>query len=564
MKKWIILIVSIVALLASISIVIMTTNHKADLLLVNATIYTLDPQRSVVEAVAIREGKILATGPSSDLRSRFEADSVIDLGGMAVVPGLIDGHVHMMGEGSSLHDLNLAHAGSPEEVAALVAERAHIVGEGKWILGRGWDQNRWQKKEFPSHDILTRAEPRSPVLLERVDGHAIWVNARAMELAGITRATQDPEGGKVYRDVKGNPTGIFIDNAMDYIYKVVPALTDDEVRNRLLLAMEECVRFGLTEVHDMGIDLQTLRVYKSLVDEKKCPLRIYAAIGGPGEMWTSYLSRGPEIGYGNGMLTVRAIKLYMDGALGSRGAALFDSYDDDPGNRGLTLMSEDEIAQICGQALVRNFQVCTHAIGDRANHIVLDQYEKALKTLPAGGPSPRWRIEHAQVVRLSDIPRFRGLGIIPSMQPTHATSDMPWAESRLGPERIKGAYAWRQFLDAGCAIVGGSDFPVESVNPLLGFYAAITRSDKEGNPPGGWRPEEKMTREEALRCFTQWAAFGSFEEGSKGTIEPNRWADLTVLDHDIMKVDPSEILSTAVQMTLVGGRAVYHRGVPRP
>ncbi len=550
----------IVAALACI-IVIVSSPREATMILANGKIYTLDAGMSVAQAVAIRAGRIVAVGSNDEIESKFKADTILDLHGWTVMPGLVDGHAHMLGEGGKLQTLDLDATASAEEVAESVRVRAGAAQAGSWIVGRGWDQNRWEGKAFPSHEILDQAAPDNPVVLRRVDGHAIWTNRRALELAGVSSATPDPEGGKIYRDAKGDPTGVFVDNAMDIIDKALPPLTDDEIAQRLRLVFRECVKYGLTEVCDMGVDLQTLNVYKKLIDEGRCPLRIYAAIGWPGDGLDYYLKHGKETGFGNGLLTVRAIKLYIDGALGSRGAALIDQYSDDPGNRGLTVMSEADMDSVCALAVDHGFQVCTHAIGDRGNNIVLNAYERALRRLPAGSPSPRWRVEHAQVLQASDIPRLKALGILPSMQPTHATSDMPWAEARLGPERVKGAYAWRSVLRTGSVIIGGSDFPVESVNPLFGFYAAITRSDRNGYPQDGWYPDQKMTRTEAARCFTSWAAYGAFQEQDKGSIEPGKWADLTVLSKDIMEIPPKEILTTEVELTMVGGNIVYERGL---
>lgn len=537
----------------------LSTPREAGMLLINGRVYTFDSDMSVAQAVAIRGTRIVGVGSNEDLASRFKADTTVDLHGWTVMPGLVDGHAHMLGEGGKLQTLDLDNTKSPEEVVESVRVRAAGMQSGQWIIGRGWDQNRWAVESFPSHELLDRAAPNNPVLLRRVDGHALWINSLALNLAGVTEATADPAGGKIYRDQRGDPTGVLVDNAMDLIDKVVPPLTDSEIERRLRLALQECARLGLTQVHDMGVDLQTLRVYKRLIDGGECPVRIYAAIGWPGDGWEAYLRQGPEKGYKDGMLTVRAVKIYMDGALGSRGAALFDEYSDDPGNRGLTIISEADIDTICRQALEHGFQVCTHAIGDRANELTLNAYERALRTLPANAPTPRWRVEHAQVLQESDIPRFKMLGILPSMQPTHATSDMPWAEARLGAKRVKGAYAWHSLLRTGTIIIGGSDFPVEHVNPLFGIYAAITRSDRNGYPEDGWYPEQRMSRNEAVRCFTSWAAYGAFQDNDKGTIEPGKWADLTVLSQDIMQVPAHDILTTEVEMTMVGGKIVYER-----
>lgn len=543
---------------ASFYYFVMMTPREADLLLVNGIVYTLDERNTIAEAVAIRGNHIVAVGSTNDLREQYPHSYTVDLNGMTVMPGFVDAHGHILGEGSRLYTLDVVGTTSPDQIVQMVGQRVQTSQPGQWIYGRGWDQNDWDVKEFPTCDMLDKVSPNNPVILRRIDGHALWVNSKALELAGITSATKDPEGGRIHRDKNGNPTGVLIDNAMELIEKVVPELTDDEIEQRIKLALEECVKLGLTEVHDMGVDLQVINIYKKLIDRGECPIRIYAAIGGTGETWEHYRKSGPEIGY-KGLLTVRALKLYMDGALGSRGAALFEEYSDDPGNRGLTTTSEEEIHKACQQALEAGFQVCTHAIGDRGNNITLNEYEKVLATLPNDAKSPRWRIEHAQVLKLSDIPRFHELGVIPSMQPTHCTSDMYWAEARLGPERIKGAYAWKSILNTGSIIISGSDFPVESVNPLWGFYAAITRSDHTGYPQDGWRAQEKMTRDEAARSFTQWAAYGAFEENYKGTIEIGKWADLTVFGRNIMEIPPKEVLNTEVAMTIVNGAIMFQK-----
>ncbi|HTK81539.1 MAG TPA: amidohydrolase [Bacteroidota bacterium] len=566
-------IIFVVVAFATSLYIMRTSSGAASMLLLNGTIYTLDGNNSVAQAIALNGNRILATGTTEEITRRYKSDNVIDLQGKTVLPGLIDGHGHVLGEGSALHNLNLVGTNAAEEVIEIVRKRVGSVQPGVWISGRGWDQNDWQVEKFPEASLLDRIAPDNPVYLTRIDGHAIWVNTKAMDLAGVIAQTPDPVGGKIIRDAGGKPTGVFVDNAMDLIARAVPQLTDTDVEERLKLALNECAKLGITEVHDMGVDVQTIRTYKKLIDNGECPVRVYAAIGGPretgnryvesgeqipAETWNTYLKLGREIGYGNGMLTVRAVKLYADGALGSRGAALLDSYSDDPGNRGLTVTTEADLEIICRQAEENGFQVCVHAIGDRGNDIVLNVYEKVLQSHDKAAPL-RWRIEHAQVLAPSDIPRFARLGIIPSMQPTHATSDMYWAEARLGAERVKGAYAWRSLMQNGSIIVGGSDFPVEGVNPLWGIYAAITRSDKSGYPQDGWYPEQKMTREEAARAFSQWAAYGAFEENMKGTLEPGKWADITILSKDIMTVPPRDILTTEVEMTIVGGNIVYKK-----
>jgi predicted amidohydrolase YtcJ len=496
-------------------------------------------------------------GKSEEILTKYKSDKIIDLKGKTVLPGLIDAHAHMFGLGQMLNSLVLVGLNSGGQIVEKVNEKVSTTTPGEWIYGRGWDQTLWLDKSFPKKDALDKVAPNNPVILGRIDGHAIWVNQKAIELANVSRSTKDPEGGKIVRDKDGNPTGVFIDQAVDLIKKVVPLPSDTEVEKCILLSAQECIKYGLTEVHDMGLNEQFIRVYKKLVDENKLQLRIYGAIDAPSDTWNEFSSKGPLIGYGNGKLTIRAMKLYVDGALGSRGAALLESYSDDPGNRGLTMMGEGEMENLTKQAIEKGFQVCIHAIGDRGNHIVLNVFEKISKDKNIS--KSRLRIEHAQVVSLDDIPRFKVLNIIPSMQPIHATSDMDWAELRLGPDRIKGAYAWTSFLNSGSIIPAGSDFPNDIMQPLWGFYAAITRKDKDGKPEAAWYPEQCMRREEALRSYTTWAAYAAFEERLKGTITIGKFADLTILSKDIMTISPSEILTTDVEMTIVDGKVVYSK-----
>jgi predicted amidohydrolase YtcJ len=546
--------------------------------LVNGTIYTMDAQNTVAEAIAVKDGRILAVGTNEEILSRYLSTDTIDLKGMTVFPGFIDGHAHLVGLGRSLMELNLVGTTSPEQVATMVAERVDVSKPGEWIRGRGWDQNDWAVREFPTHEVLDRVAPDHPVCLVRVDGHAVWVNKKALEIVGVIKETGDPEGGKILRRPDGGPTGVLIDRAMTLVSSKIPRPTGEQIRQAVQPAVKECLKYGLTGVQDMGVGLDTLRVYKSMIDKEELPFRIYALIDGPGETWDAYAKNGREVGYGDQRLTVRSLKLFIDGALGSRGAALLEPYSDDPSNRGLTLLHEEELYKISKEALEEGFQVCTHAIGDRGNRMVLDTYEKVIRETAV--TDHRFRIEHAQVVALSDIPRFKQIGILPSMQPIHCTSDMYWAEARLGPERIRGAYAWRKFLETGSIIVGGSDFPVEHPNPLWGIHAAVTRQDHEGRPgdwhdvlqhfqlpvdgvsdprafAGGWYADQKMTREEAIRSFTTWAAYGAFEEGLKGSLEPGKLADMVVLTQDIMTIPASEILHTEVVMTIVGGEIAY-------
>jgi predicted amidohydrolase YtcJ len=548
----------VAAVLFYVTIVfIITKPMNATMVLVNGTVYTLDPRQPVTTGCAIRGSRILEAGPAEDLLRKYTADTVIDCTGQTVIPGFTDAHAHVNGLGMLLQSIILVGAPSVEHICTLLSERLPQFKPGEWIYGRGWDQNLWQVKEFPNARMLDAVAGDNPVVLIRIDGHASWVNTKAMQLASVNVATPDPPGGKIIRDREGNPTGVFLDNARELVESHTPLATSAEIRENILRAARACVQAGLTEVGDMGLDSQEIAIYRELADEGKLPLRIYGAVSAPGPAWTAWSALDPLIGYAGGMLTIRAMKLYTDGALGSRGAAMIEPYSDDPGNRGLTEISDAELDTNISMALRRGYQPCIHAIGDWGNHIALNAYARARANFPEIDGRPR--IEHAQVICPEDIPRFRALNVLPSMQPVHATSDMPWAEARIGPDRIKGAYAWRSLLNTGVIIPGGSDFPNDGMYPLWGFYAAITRSDRNGNPPGGWYPDQRMNRTEALRAYTQWAAYAAFQENQKGTIEPGKWADLTVLSQNIMAIPADKILSTEVTMTIVNGRIVHQK-----
>jgi predicted amidohydrolase YtcJ len=531
-----------------------STTREASLLLVNGIVHTLNPEQPIAQAVAIQRGRIVGTGMSDDLIRTFKAENIIDLEGKTVVPGFIDGHAHMNGLGKLMKSMILVGIDSPQRIADLVKERASRAGRGEWLYGRGWDQNLWPDKRFPTKEILDAVTPHNPVILGRIDGHAIWTNSFAMEIAGVTKETKDPQGGRIVRDANGNPTGVFIDQAKQLIEEAFPPQTQSEIEQSLLRAAEACIGLGLTQVHDMEISTE-MDAYRRLAEQGKLPLRIYAALDATSTVWQSAQLSTPLVGLNNDMLTIRAFKFYIDGALGSRGAALFQEYADDPGNRGITYLSEDELETSLLEGIKRGFQPCVHAIGDRGNHIVLNVYERLLRSIPAG--DYRMRIEHAQVVDHEDISRFKALGVLPSMQPVHCTSDMYWAEARLGNERVRNAYPWRSLLETGTLIIGGTDFPNDDMAPLHNFYAAVTRSDRNGYPANGWYGKQKMTRDEALRALTLWPAYGAFHERIKGSIEYGKYADFTILSKDIMTIPSHEILETEVEMTIVGGRIVY-------
>ncbi len=530
---------------------------RVDLILYNGRIYTLNAESELMQSVAVRDGYVVATGTDETIRGRYSAAEYLDLEGKTVLPGFIDAHAHLVGLGRSLLILDLTSAGSSAEIVGIVAEAVSASKPGEWIEGRGWDQNVWPQRRFPTAAQLDRISPDNPVYLRRVDGHAVWVNSVALRLAGITRQTRDPDGGRIIRAANGDPSGVLIDAAAELVVKHIPPPAPEDMRRAVRQAIDLCLSYGLTGVHDMGVDLETIELYQDLISLDEFPLRVYGAVDGEGDTWEYFLRNGPLIGAGNRRLTVRAIKLYADGALGSRGAALIEPYSDEREYSGLVLSGETDIYRIAEQALGGGFQVCTHAIGDRGTRIVLNAYDRALQNGEVR--DHRFRIEHAQVVAPEDFPRFAQSGVIPSMQPIHCTSDMGWAVDRLGPARSEGAYAWRTILNHGSIIAGGSDFPVEPVNPLLGVFAAVTRQNAAMHPTGGWYPEQRVTREEAVRMFTSWAAYAGFEENLKGSIESGKLADFVVFPEDIFGIAEADLLHLNPDMTILGGEIVYRR-----
>jgi predicted amidohydrolase YtcJ len=482
---------------------------------------------------------------------------VLDLDGRTVIPGMVDAHGHVDNLGLALRTVDLTNTNSYDEVVARVVERAKTMRPGQWIIGRGWDQNDWGDTRFPTQQKLSAAVPNNPVYLTRIDGHAGLANAAALKAANVTAQTRDPSGGHIERAADGSPAGVFVDNAQDLMYRVIPNPTREEVTNDVRAAIAEAQKWGLVGVHDAGASDQTLQIYEELAKAGALNFRMYAMISDDSATIAKWFARGPLVGGYDNTLWVRSVKLYMDGALGSRGAALLDPYTDSPGTNGLLVSTPEHIEAVAERALTAGFQVNTHAIGDRANRLVLDAYEQALRKVPVA--DHRFRIEHAQIINSEDIPRFAQLGVIPSMQSSHQTSDMYWAGNRLGATRLLGAYAWRSLLDNGSIIPNGTDFPVEQVNPMISFHAAFTRQDAHNWPPNGWYPEQKMTRQEALRSITLWPAYAAFQENLTGSLTPGQLADFVVLDQDIMRVAPEQVLATHVLATYVGGKAVYER-----
>ena len=520
-----------------------------------AFVYTAWDETPRRAAILVKGGTVAFVGNEAEARAAAPSAKVVDLAGTVLVPGLTDAHGHLRSLGTLRRMIDCR--GLPKDKILLrVRALSASAAPGTWIRGRAWDQNRWSDTSFPTAADLEAAASKTPVVLARVDGHAIWVNAAALKAAGVTKATPDPPGGRIERLEDGSPAGVFVDNAMALILDAIPAPGPDEARKDFVAGLEACAKAGLTGVGEAsGSSLADVAILEKLAKEGKLPVRVYATVG-PKDL-DAALARGPV---SEGRLTVRALKIVADGALGSRGAALLADYSDAPGNRGLDVTAPEEVERLAAKAFRGGFQVWTHAIGDRANRITLDAYEKSLSSVHPVDPRPR--IEHAQVLAPGDAARFAKIGVIASMQPTHATSDWPWAEARLGKERVKGSYAWRTLLKAGARLAGGSDFPVESEEPLLGIYAAVTRQETTGKPPGGWRMEEALTRAEALRLFTADNAYAEFAEKRRGRIEPGFDADFTVLDRDVFSAatPASEIPKARVRMTVVGGEIVYRSG----
>ncbi|SDK11865.1 amidohydrolase [Microbulbifer yueqingensis] len=506
-------------------------------------------------ALAFDEGKVLATGDFRELAKRYPDADRIDGRGRTLVPGLIDAHGHVQELGLLQQRLELRDLGLEETLAAIEEFSAQLE-PGEWLIGRGWNQVLWPGKDFPTRAQLDALEIDNPIWLSRIDGHAGWANSAALELAGINRNTRTPAGGEIHRLDNGEPSGVLVDNAMSLVQKAIPAPSLQDKKEALAKAFELSLSLGLTGIHDAGIDRETLEAYRQLAAENRIPLRVYPMISVESDKLDKLLKAG-HIGEPRDRLYVRSIKLSADGALGSRGAALLEPYHDRPGESGLLLYPESEILALLRLATGNGFQVNVHAIGDRANHIVLDHLETLDKERDQ---TPfRHRVEHAQVLTVDDIKRFPRLNLVASMQPIHATSDKNMAGDRLGEKRLEGAYAWQKFLDQGTRIAAGSDFPVEPVNPLYGIHAAVTRRDRQGHPASGWRSEEAMSLEEALRSFTLHAAYASHQEQFIGSLEPGKYADFVLLERDIFSIDPQEIWQVKVEETWVEGERVYRR-----
>ena len=499
-------------------------------------------------------GRVVVTGDADLLEQHADARH-IDGRGRTVLPGLIDAHAHVAGLGFLKTSLDLTGVQSADNAVAAIAQYARDKPHARWITGRGWNQVLWPVKEFPNAIQIDAVVSDRPVWLRRIDGHAGWANSKTMELAGIDDDTPDPVGGKIIRDANGHATGIFIDKAMGLVGDQVPQPDKAEGRTAIKAAVATLLSEGMTGVHDAGIGIANAEIYMSLADDRELDMRIYAMIGGAGDVLDAIGK--PIYAYGNDRLEISSVKLYSDGALGSRGAAMIEPYSDDPENRGLPFWTQEELDAMVEKANGMGFQVGIHAIGDLGNRMSLDAFARAQD----GKPSPlRNRIEHSQIITLEDIPRFAELGVIASMQSTHATSDMNMAEDRVGPDRILGGYAWRRMLDAGVILANGSDFPVELSNPFHGLYAAVTRQGRDGEPEGGWYADQALTRGEALHSFTLAGAYAARQEDRLGSLEPGKWADFIVIDRDYFTIRAAQIDDIVVLETWVGGEQVYARG----
>ncbi len=499
-------------------------------------------------------GRIIATG-DEELLSGHPAATRIDGDGKTLLPGLTDAHAHVLGLGLLKTSLDLIGSVSVDDAVARIGAYASANAGARWILGRGWNQVIWPVQAFPTAAHIDAVVSDRPVWLRRVDGHAGWANSLALELAGIDDDTPDPIGGKIIRDDNGHATGVLVDMAMSMVGNLVPEIDKNETENAVKAAINTLLAEGITGVHDAGIDLVDAEVYLSMADNNQLGMRIYAMIGGAGDVLDAIGE--PIRAYGNDRLEIASVKLYSDGALGSRGAAMIDPYSDDAENRGLPFFTQRELDEKVIKANEMGFQVGIHAIGDLGNRLALNSFEKS----QGGKPSPlRNRVEHAQIIAIDDIPRFAELGVVASMQATHATSDKNMAEDRIGPDRMQGGYAWRRLLDSGAILANGSDFPVELSNPFHGLYAAVTRQGRDGEPDGGWYADQALSRAEALHSFTLAAAYAANQETRLGSLESGKWADFIIIDRDYFEVPSAEIDDIKVLQTWVGGELVFDAG----
>lgn len=539
----------IVFCISSILMVSCQSKIEVDTILTGGKIYTVDLNFTIVQAVAIKDGKFFDTGSTAKIQAKYTSKNSINLDGKYVYPGLIDPHCHFYGYANTLSNVNVAGTKSIEEIIEKCKNHAK-KHKNEWITGRGWDQNDWEIKEFPDKTAFDSVFADIPILLRRIDGHAAWANSKALEIAGITSETSI-EGGKIL--LRNNkPTGILIDQAISLVERYIPEINEKQIEKNLIKAQKNCFTVGLTSISDAGLHYKQIQLIDTLQKQHKLLIKVYAMLEPTLENIKHYVTNGF---YTSERLNIRSVKLYADGALGSRGACLLEPYSDDTLNFGLIIVSKDSLEQICQLAYDNNFQVNTHCIGDSANRLMLNIYGKCLKERN----NKRWRIEHAQVINPNDFDLYGKYSIIPSIQTTHCTSDMYWATDRLGDDRIKGAYAWQKLLKQNNWLANGSDFPVEDINPLYGFYAAITRQDQNGFPKKGFFPKQRLSRMQALKAMTIWAACAQFEENEKGSIESGKSADFIITSKDLISCDVNETFKIKIEQTYSNGKIVYQR-----
>jgi predicted amidohydrolase YtcJ len=527
-----------------------TPKNSAELIVTNAKVYLIDDRFSIAESFAVVDGKIAATGTTEEILKKYSSENIVDATGKYVYPGFNDAHCHFNGYANNLAQYaDLRGTKSPDEVYERLTTHHEKFG-GNWILGRSWDQNDWEVKEFPDKTKLDELFPNIPVYLVRVDGHAGWCNSKALEMAGISAATKVQGGEVVLKN--GQPTGVLVDNTMGLVAKLIPEISAEQQQKALLEAQANCFAAGLTSVTDCGLDKSTILLVQEMQNRSELKMRVNAMLNPTKENFEFFVKTGS---LKTEKLVVNTIKLYADGALGSRGALLLKDYSDNPGNQGLQIETQEYYDEICKLAYDNNYIMATHAIGDSANRLVLNTYAKFLKSKN----DRRWRIEHAQIVNEDDFSKFAEFSIVPSIQSTHCTSDMSWAENRVGEERIKGAYAYQTLLGQNGWLPNGTDFPVENIEPLFTFYSSVFRTDHNGFPEGGWQLEEGLTREQTLRSMTIWAAKAYFEENEKGSLEPGKYADFVILDTDLMSASPQEVLNTEIESTWIGGEKVFEK-----
>ena len=556
------LLLLVASLLLLLTLIPAQQTQTADIVFKNGNVYTANDKQARAEAIAVKADRIVFVGTNADAQKFVGQNTrVVDLKGNTVLPGFTDSHQHLSGVGLREMTLNLEGTTSLEDFLAKVKARVDQAKPGEWITGRGWIETHWKPPAFPTRWDLDKVAPNNPVFFGRADGHGGVANSAALKLAEIEKSTANPFGGEISKDKEsGEPNGMLIDSAQGLVRRRIPPTSPEDAERAVVLGVKRNIELGWTQIQDAGGSYTDVEIFKKLYAAGTIKLRIYKAVHGPGQSATRLLSEGATIGaYGN-RFTFRSIKVVSDGALGSRGAALLAPYSDAPDTSGFLTVKAEELRPMLREALRKGIQIETHAIGDLANRFILDEYEAALKDVPASQrkvADPRWRVEHAQIVNPADIPRFAKLGIIPSMQPSHAIGDLFFAPSRVGIPRLKGSYAWESFIKSGIVVPGGSDAPVERGEPMIEFYAAVARKDQKGFSGEGWHPEEAVRREQALKMFTLWPAYAAFEDQLRGTIEVGKLADLTILSADIMKIPEPEILKTRNVMTVINGEIVY-------